>query len=167
MIRLPAAILAAAFAVSGCQHQTSPNVYDPYSAGQVAYTQMGVVRSTRPVEIMNDSPAGSGVGAAVGGFAGAIAGSQLGPSHYNHRGHRHRYTSTGSVLGTIGGALAGAIVGAVIEREASRQMATEYVVQLDNGQMITIVQGSQPLAPGQRVFVQTPDYGRARIVPVA
>lgn len=167
MIRLTVLALAASFAVAGCAHQTSPNVYDPYSAGQAAYTEMGVVRASRPVEIMNDSPGGSGVGAALGGFAGAVAGSQLGPSHYSHGRHRHRYTSTGSVLGTIGGAVAGALVGAVVERELSRQVATEYVVQMDNGQLVTIVQGSQPIPPGQRVFVQSPDYGRARIVPAS
>ena len=161
-----AAALAALIALSGCAYQTSPNVYDPYSIGQAAYTEMGVIRAARPVEVSSDNPAGSGVGMAIGGIAGAVAGSQLGPSHYRHYGHKHRYTSTGSALGTIGGALAGALVGAVLERELSRQTATEYVVQMDDGALITLVQGAQPIPPGQRVFVQTPSYGRARIVPI-
>ena len=161
--------LAASTAISGCAYQTSANTYDPRAVGQVAYTDMGVVRASRPVEVVNDNPAGTGIGAAVGGFAGAVAGSQIGPSRrYGRYGRRHHdYSSAGSVLGTIGGAIAGAVVGAVIEREASRSMATEYVIQLDDGEVITIVQGDSPIPPGQRVFVQMPEYGRARIVPAA
>ena len=167
MIRPTAIALAAALATSGCVHQTSPNSYDPYAVGQAAYTEMGVIRSTRPVQVQNDRPGGSGVGAALGGFAGAVAGSQIGPSSYSHRGHRHGYTSAASVVGTIGGAIVGGLIGAAIEQDLSRQTATEYVVQMDDGALITIVQGAQPLAPGQRVFVQTPNRGRARIVPAA
>lgn len=165
MIRLPAAAFLSALVLSGCVHQTSPNVYDPYAAGQAAYTQMGVVRASRPVTVQNDRPGGTGIGAALGGFAGAVAGSQIGPSRYRHHGHSHRYTSAASVAGTIGGALVGGLLGAAIERDVTRQTATEYVVQMDDGSLVTIVQGAAPLAPGQRVFVQMPEYGRARIVP--
>jgi outer membrane lipoprotein SlyB len=158
-------VAASTVALSGCV-QTSPNVYEPSAIGQVAYAEMGVVTSARPVEVAG-RPGGTGIGAVVGAIAGGVAGAQIGPSSYSHRGHRHRYTSAGSALGSVGGALLGGLLGAALEQEVTRQMATEYTVQLDDGQMITIVQGAQPIAAGQRVFLQTPQRGRARIVPAA
>lgn len=156
--------VASAVALTGCV-QTSPDVYSPYSVSQAAYTELGVVAAARPVEVSN--PGGTGVGAAIGAIAGGVAGAQLGPSSYYHRGHRHRYTSAGSALGALGGALLGGLIGAAIEQDVTRQTAIEYVVRLDDGQLITIVQGSQPIPLGQRVFVQTPNRGRARIIPAA
>ncbi len=159
-------ILAAATALvlGGCA-QTSPDVYGPYEVGAAAYTEMGTVAGARPVEV--SSPGGTGIGATVGALAGGIAGAQIGPSSYSHRGHRHRYTSAASALGAVGGALIGGLIGAAIERDVSRQTAVEYIVRLDDGALVTIVQGDRPLAVGQRVFVQTPNRGRARLVPAA
>ena len=159
-------ILAAttAIALAGCA-QTSPNVYSPYEVGAVAYTEMGTVAGVRPVEV--SSPAGTGIGATVGALAGGIAGAQIGPSSYGHRGHRHHYTSAASALGALGGALIGGLIGAAVERDVTRQTALEYTVRLDDGALITIVQGEQSLAVGQRVFLQTPQRGRARLVPAA
>lgn len=154
--------LATATALAGCV-QTSPNVYDPYGVGQAARTEMGVITASRPVEI--SSQGGTGIGATVGALAGGIAGAQIGPSSYGHYGHRHSYLSAGSALGAVGGALVGGLIGAAIERDVTRQTATEYVVKLDNGRLITIVQGAEPIAPGRRVFLQNPSDGRARIVP--
>lgn len=164
-MRLTLFAAIAATSLSGCAYQTGPNVYEPYAVGQAAQTELGVVQSARPVEV--SSQGGTGIGATVGAVAGGIAGAQIGPSRYHHRGHSHRYLSAGSALGALGGALVGGLIGAAIERDVTRQTATEYIVRLDDGSMITIVQGSQPLAPGQRVFLQTPYRGRARIVPAA
>lgn len=158
-------IAAAAIAgLSGCV-QSSPNAYNPYEIGQAAQTQMGIVTATRPVEI--STPGGTGIGATVGAVAGGIAGAQIGPSSYSHYGHRHRYLSAGSALGSLGGALLGGILGAAIEQNITRQAATEYVVKLDDGRLITLVQGAESIRPGQRVFVQIPYNGRARITPAA
>lgn len=154
----------AALALAGCA-QTGPDVYSPYEVGAVAHTEMGVVTAARPVEV--SSRGGTGIGAMVGAVAGGVAGSQIGPSSYSHYGHRHRYTSAASALGAVGGALIGGLLGAAIERDVTRQTAMEYIVRLDDGAMIAVVQGSRPLAPGQRVFVQTPDRGRARLIPAA
>lgn len=156
---------AAALALSGCV-QTSPNVYEPYAVGQVAYTEMGVVASARTVEIAGP-PGGTGIGATVGAVAGGIAGAQIGPSSYSHYGHRHRYLSAGSALGALGGAVVGGLLGAAFEHEVTRQQATEYIVRMDDGSMVTIVQGAAPIPVGQRVFLQTAERGRARLVPAA
>jgi len=161
-MRMIIAAGAVATALSGCV-QSSPNTYSSYEVGQAAYTQMGVVTGSRPVEI--STPGGTGIGATVGALAGGIAGAQIGPSSYSHYGHRHRYLSAGSALGALGGALVGGLIGAAIEQDVTRQTATEYVVKLDDGQLITLVQVGQPIPPGQRIFLQSAQSGRARIVP--
>ncbi len=68
------------------------------------------------------------------------------------------------ILGAIGGALIGGIAGDAAQAELSKQAGYEYVVQLDNGGLVTIVQGANELlVPGQKCLVL---YGRqARIVP--
>jgi len=163
-MRLFVIAIATTTALSGCV-QTSPNVYDPYSVGQAAYTETGVVTASRQVEIA--SAGGTGIGATVGALAGGIAGSQIGPSRRNRFGRRYRRGGAVSALGALGGALVGGLIGAAIERDVTREIATEYVVKLDDGTLITVVQGSQSIGLGQRVFVQIPDRGRARIVPAA
>jgi len=161
-MRLFVIAIATATALSGCV-QTNPNVYDPYTVGQASLTETGTIQASRQVEI--SSAGGTGIGAAVGALAGGIAGSQIGPSRRGHYGHRYRRNSAVSALGALGGAVVGGLIGAAIERDVTRHIATEYVVRLDDGTLITVIQGSEPIALGQRVFVQVPERGRARIVP--
>ena len=88
-------------------------------------------------------------------IAGGVAGSQIGKG------------STAGVLGAVGGALVGGAAGNLAQRGLSKQSGYEYVVQLDNGGLVTVTQGSDVLmAVGQRCMVL---YGsgsdRARIIP--
>jgi outer membrane lipoprotein SlyB len=94
----------------------------------------------------------TGVGGATGTASGAIIGSAA--SGGNGRG---------SALGTIAGAVAGGLVGAAIESNAAQQGGNEYVLQTENGNLMTIVQGLDPLfSVGQRVLIL---YGSpARII---
>jgi outer membrane lipoprotein SlyB len=66
-------------------------------------------------------------------------------------------------LGAIGGAIIGGIAGAAIERSATQQQGVEYVVETENGHLMTIVQGEEPFfAVGDKVFVL---YGtRSRVI---
>ena len=93
--------------------------------------------------------------ARAGTIAGGVAGSQIGKG------------STAGVLGAVGGALVGGAAGNLAQRGLSKQSGYEYVVQLDNGGLVTVTQGSDVLmAVGQRCMVL---YGsgsdRARIIP--
>ncbi len=161
------AAAAATATLSGCV-QSDPNVYGPYETGQPAYTETGVITSARSVDI--NSNGGTGIGAVTGAFAGGVLGAQLGPGRssrrYGRYGYRHS-SSAGvvSALGAIGGALVGGLVGAAIERDVTRAKGTEYIIKLDDGQLVTIVQASEPLDVGERVFVQIPQRGRTRVVP--
>ena len=62
------------------------------------------------------------------------------------------------------GAVIGGLAGTAADRALTTQGGMEYVVQLDGGQAVTLVQGPDTQIPvGQRVLVL---YGeRARIVP--
>lgn len=133
--------------LAGCAANVNPDSYSVGSVGQVNRTIAGVIVSARPVEIAGTN----GVGAATGALAGGVAGSAIG-----HGGRAN-------ALGAIGGAVAGALVGAAIEQGVTNQTGIEYVVQTDNDNLITLVQGPEPVFQiGEHVMVL---YGnRSRIV---
>jgi outer membrane lipoprotein SlyB len=57
-------------------------------------------------------------------------------------------------VGAIGGAVIGGLAGAAIESSATQQKGLEYVVETENGNLMTIVQGTNPaFMEGQRVLV--------------
>lgn len=128
--RFGPALAATIIAVSaaGCQQNISPTSYSVGSVGQVNRVVRAVVRSARVVQVDGTTA----VGAATGIGAGAVAGSSLGGG------------ARGNALGAIGGAVVGGIVGAAIERNATKQTGIEYVVETDNGALLTLVQGPEP-----------------------
>lgn len=154
---LPVA-LAAALVSAGCARQTSPNVVEGSTVGQVTETYPGVIESARVVSIQEgDRLQQNTTGGLIGGAAGAGAGAAV-ASTINE--------GWGKAIAIGAGAILGAAAGAVAERETTRQTAIEYVVRLDDGRLVTVVQGVDgQLAPGQRVFMQVARGGRARVVP--
>ncbi len=142
-------IIPAMLAIVACTADIGTNDYYASSAGEVNRAAKGTVISVRQVTVKsNNNNAGTLFGAAAGGVAGsAIGGGDTVP-----------------ILGAIGGALIGGIAGDAAQAELSKQAGYEYVVQLDNGGLVTIVQGANELlVPGQKCLVL---YGRqARIVP--
>jgi outer membrane lipoprotein SlyB len=143
-----AALIAATALTAGCQRNISANSYAAGSVGQVNRTVRGTIISARPVEIGGTQ---SGLGAGAGAAAGGLVGSQMG------RG-------SGNALATLGGVIAGGVAGAMIEESNTRQTGMEYVVETENGALLTVVQGSDTiLQVGQKALVM---YGnRARVVP--
>ncbi|MFP1483069.1 hypothetical protein ACLB1S_08405 [Escherichia coli] len=58
------------------------------------------------------------------------------------------------VTGAVGGAVIGGIAGAAIESSATKQTGMQYVVETENGNLMTIVQGKDPLfTQGSKVLV--------------
>ena len=137
------------FSLIACTRNISPDSYAVGSVGQVNRAVRGVVISVRQVDISGSQ---TGVGGAAGAAGGAVAGSAIGG------GTRE------NILGAIGGAVVGGIAGSAIEEGSSRQKGMEYVVETQNGSLITVVQGvDPPLSVGRKVIVL---YGtRARIIP--
>lgn len=142
-------IIPALLAINACTADIGTNDYYASSAGEVNRAAKGVILSVRQVTVKsNDNNAGTLIGAAAGGVAGSTIGGG----------------DTAHILGAIGGAVVGGIAGDAAQGQLSKQAAYEYVIQLDNGGLATVVQGANELlTPGQRCIVL---YGRqARVIP--
>ncbi len=153
-MRLPVLfVVVGALALTGCAQRPSQNVYRYDEVGKSVAVSFGSIVTAREVSISGKN---TGAGAVVGGAAGAIGGSRVGQG------------VAGPALVGIGAALVGAAVGAAIEQAASDRKGIEYVVVLESGVAMTIVQemaeGEAVLAPGARVIVQN-SGGYQRVLP--
>lgn len=130
--------LIAAFNIVGCAKNTSPQFYSVGSVGQVNRTISGKVVSSREVDVSGTTELGGGTAAALG----AIGGSSVGGS------------ARDNLAGAIGGAVIGGLIGSAIEGNATKQRGMEYVIETENGNLMTIVQGLTPVfLVEQRVLV--------------
>jgi outer membrane lipoprotein SlyB len=119
-----------------------------HSRPPTSMTYSGVIRNVQVVSITKE---GNVIGIAGGGVVGGIAGNALG---------------RGNILPTAAGAVLGAITGSMIEKNVTRRTALEYIVELSNGQLTTIIQNSQTnFGVGQPVYVIFPSASAPYIVP--
>lgn len=142
-------VFAAALAVSGCARDLSPDVYSRDEVGSKVDIQEARVISVRDVRIEGTR---SGVGAVAGAAAGGIGGSYAGKGR-------------GGAIGAIAGAVLGGLLGAAMEGAVSGSEGVEYLVELDNGETVAVVQpkGGDPLKPGDPALLV---YGHhIRVVP--
>jgi len=124
--------------LSACQADINSNQYGTSSVGRAAAASPCSVISVRQVSVKSDNNVGTILGAVAGGVGGYAIGS--GKTAHN--------------LGAIGGAALGGYAGDKAQGALSSQMGYEYVVQLDNGQVMTLTQGSDVLlSPGQRCMI--------------
>ena len=140
-------VIAGTLGCAGSTH--SPHTYSYSEAGQVQTVQDGEVLYVRRVMIEGRrSPAGTIAGGVLGYAIGNTIGGGSGKSFAR-------------AAGTVGGAAAGS----AIQQNASRQEALEITVQLDSGEIISIVQSlDEAFDEGDRVRVlQRPD-GTARVI---
>ena len=140
-------------ALSGCARNISSDNYNARTIGEASFSYQGVVSSARQVDVSEgDYLEDNKMGMLLGGGAGGLAGSQIG-------------SGRGAVAGAVGGAVLGAVAGAFAEKALKEQKGMEYVVRLNNGQMMTVVQGvDNPLAVGQRVIIMVKNEGRSRVI---
>ena len=133
-----AAILA--LFAAGCADPSSSR-YTASDVGQIIETSEGTVVSSRVVDIKGGE--NSSYGAAAGGATGGTAGD---------------FSTGGSGLVTILGAIIGAGVGYLAEDAARSREGYEYMVQMDDGRIVTLVQNREgeepPIQNGTPVFVQ-------------
>jgi outer membrane lipoprotein SlyB len=117
-----------------------------YYGGQAmraAQVEYGTIMSGRHVELRNTKgDEDAFAGAALGGIAGALVGEKFGKGN-------------GKTLMTGAGAIAGAALGSNMAKNANRAMAQEWIVKLDNGRTIAVVQQDPSLMVGSRVTVIT------------
>ncbi len=135
---------------TSCARQISTDVYSSRQVGEVAATYSGIIKNIRPVTVENgENLEDNSLGMIGGGVAGGAVGDAI--------GH-------GSFFGKAVGAVCGALTGALVEKKMKRQIALEYIVQIEDGSLMTIVQGQdQSLYIGQNVYVLVGK--RSRIIP--
>ncbi|MEG2005658.1 MAG: glycine zipper 2TM domain-containing protein, partial [Bilophila sp.] len=123
-----------------------------YSGGQVRSAQtvqFGKVVSTNSVVLEENHPAL--VGTLGGGVLGGVLGSMVGGG-------------SGRTLGTVAGVAAGAAGGYLGEKALTKQKGLEIMVELDEGQTLSIVQAAdQTFSVGERVRVLRGTGGSARV----
>jgi outer membrane lipoprotein SlyB len=144
--------LSTALLLNGCARNISPHAYSDTTVGEATRTFRGTIVSVRTVQVGPEQLENNLVGAGIGGVAGGLLGNQLGKGK-------------GNIATTAGGAILGALAGSYAEKELKTQDAFEYVVELQNGEMRTVVQGMDVrFNPGQRVLLMVAQRGRSRIV---
>ncbi len=143
-------LIVAGLVTSGCAPQPVGGAYaGPGDYGRANYTETGTIVSSRPVLVRSDGRGGAVVGAVAGGAAGAALGGDTG----------------GSIAGGLAGALIGGILGSEIEKSSSAHEGIEYIIELDNGRTVTVLQDpSRYYEPGTRVRVIFGDH--VRVVPL-
>jgi outer membrane lipoprotein SlyB len=125
-----------------CAKNINPNTYRPSDAGRVQSSNSGTVIDVRVVQIEGNR---SGLGTAAGAGAGGLGGAALARSGSNSIGK--------SAIGIIGGALVGGLIGTLAEEGLTRQEGYEYQVRMDDGRVITLVQGGELINVGTAVWV--------------
>lgn len=147
------AAVALVFLLSGCARDISSNTYKASHVGEASFTYQGVVANVREVQVEEgERLEENAAGASIGTLAGGAVGYQFGGGK-------------GQIATTAAGAILGGVAGAFAEKALKSQKGLEYVVRLDNGQVMTVVQGLDPrLSSGQRVLVLVSHSGRSRVV---
>lgn len=152
-VAVVASALVLALALSGCA-RPSQNTYHHSEVGRSTAVTFGTVITARPVDVIGEN---TGLGAGVGAAAGAGIGSRFGQG-------------SGNAWAIAGGLVAGAIAGALAEQAMSDRTGIEYIVTLESGVTLTIVQEApadeRVLQPGERVIVQN-SGGYQRVLPAS
>jgi outer membrane lipoprotein SlyB len=119
-------VLAGAVA-SGCAHAPGPNAYESREVNQAAVVERGRIVSMRPVSVEGTGRTGTLVGGAAGGVAGSFIGGDW----------------RSNLLAGIAGAVVGGVAGNAAERSLTATTATEFIVELERGGTIAVVQGNE------------------------
>lgn len=151
VIGLLIAILSSLF-LTGCSRRISPQMYSENHIHEASLTYRGVIIDARKVKVCSEKLEENIVGTALGSIAGNAIGYQLG------RGD-------GNLAITVAGTVIGGIIGNLIEDKISTQDAIEYIIELSNGPLKTVIQGKDvKLSPNDHVLLILGHKGRPRII---
>lgn len=136
------AAIGLVLALAACTTSTS-NTYSSRDIGVPIETSTATVLSSRVIDIKGEP---GSFGPAVGGIAGGTtAGVTIG-------------SGSGSTVAAVLGALIGAGAGYLAEQQLNSREGLEYVLQMDDGRTVTLVQNregeEEPLPDGTPVLVQ-------------
>lgn len=124
-IAVPLAVLAS---LGACTPTTNSSSFATGETGQVMPVQFGTIQSLRVVQIQ---PGQTRLGTVTGAVLGGIGGSQIGSN------------TAANLAGATAGAVAGGAVGSAAQG-SSRNRGIEFVIQMDSGDTIAIVQPGDP-----------------------
>lgn len=140
-------LLAALTFSTGCA-SNSGSSYKPDEARVAQSVQTGTITHIGRATIEQDS---SFLGPIIGGVVGGVLGSTFG-------------AGTGRTLAILGGAAGGALAGSMVDKQIQTENALEISIQLDNGQIISVVQAEDDLyVVGDKVRVVSGANGRSRV----
>jgi outer membrane lipoprotein SlyB len=141
-------LVAGSALLSSCASSRSAQVYSRDQAREEMRVNYGTVKEVRDVQIEGTQ---SGVGAIAGGVTGGVLGSMVGGGR-------------GRVVGAVIGALGGAAGGHLAEEAITRKNALEITVELDTGEMVTVVQeADMQFYAGERVRLLRGYDGSSRV----
>lgn len=148
-------VSAALLLFGGCARNISSGAHDSSTLGEAEQILDGTVESLAVVDVnegerLEDNKTGALMGAAGGAAIGNLVGG-----------------GRGKTASTVLGALAGGVGGAMAERSMKSQTGLRYVVRLDRGGKLSVVQGTDNrCSVGQRVYVHISSRGRSRVTPM-
>jgi outer membrane lipoprotein SlyB len=147
-VKLVFGLCVAGLVASGCARGPGPNVYESREVNQAAAVERGTIVSIRPVSVEGTGHTGTLIGGAAGGVAGSFIGGDW----------------RSNLLAGIAGAVAGGVAGGAVERSMTGRVAAEFIVQLESGGTIAVIQDNEDgLRVGDRVSVLRGQ--RTRLVP--
>lgn len=140
------AAMALVAIVPACAPANTGTTYAPGALGAAASVDYGTIVGTRPVTVAGGQ---SGIGTVGGAVAGGLAGSFIGGDWRSN------------AIAGVGGAILGGLAGTAVERGVSQGNAIEFIVRMDRGGDIAVVQtNEQALQAGDRVVVTRGDRVR-------
>jgi outer membrane lipoprotein SlyB len=132
---------------SGPAH--SSKVYSRNEAGTVQNVEDGEVLYVREVTIEGSRSPWGGI---AGGIMGYAVGSTIGGG-------------SGKTVARAAGTVGGAAAGSAVQEKATREVGLEITVQLDSGEIISVVQSAdEQFDDGDRVRVLRRPDGSARVI---
>jgi outer membrane lipoprotein SlyB len=141
-------LVLAALVAAGCARSPGPNTYETREMNQAATVETGTIVSMRPVAVEGSGRTGTLIGGAAGGVAGSFIGGDW----------------RSNLLAGIAGAVIGGVAGGAAERSITATTATEFIVEMDGGGTIAVVQGNdQGFRVGDKVTVLRGE--RTRLTP--
>ncbi len=139
-LRKAAVLGLASLALLGCNPPNSGNVVSASQAQTAQSVSFGTIIGANPVTVQGGNTPAAVVGTIGGGLAGGLLGNEIGGGR-------------GRDIATVVGATAGAAAGNRIANAATTQQSTEWLVQLESGRTISVIQASPTFNIGQRVQV--------------
>ena len=143
-------LVAASMALFACNPPNSGNVVNASQAQAAQTVNFGTIIGANPVTVQGGNQPASVVGTVAGGLLGGLAGNEIGGGR-------------GQDIATVAGAVGGAAIGNRVANSATTVQSTEYLVQLESGRTISVIQAQPSFGVGQRVQVIQSGNGTTRL----